>query len=181
MNHNPSQPTLSRGGFLRTLALGAPLISVAALQAQTGSGTPQLVAKPDLGNLRAFVALARSDLRTEKALIFAENIDFTGDEALEFWPLHREYDLAQNKLFDRRLGLITRYAQQYQAMSDKDATQLANDVFDLEAKRTSLKRKYFKKFSKVISPLKAARFFQIENQINLAIDLQIAAELPLIK
>lgn len=181
MKRNNSQSTLSRGSFLRTLALGTPLICTAALHAQSNAGTTPAFAKPDAGNLRAFIELARSDIRTEKALIFAENIEFTDDEAVEFWPLHREYDLELNKLFDRRLGLITRYAQQYQAMSDKDATQLANDVFDLEERRTKLKRKFFKKFSKVIPPLKAARFFQLENQINLAIDLQIAAALPLIK
>jgi hypothetical protein len=28
---------------------------------------------------------------------------------------------------------------------------------------------------------KAARFFQLENQLNMALDLQVAAALPLIK
>jgi hypothetical protein len=32
---------------------------------------------------------------------------------------------------------------------------------------------------KVIPAVKAAWFFQIENQINMAIDLQVAAALPL--
>jgi hypothetical protein len=137
--------------------------------------------QPDLGNLRAFIELARSDLRTEKALLIAENIDFNEDEAVEFWPLHREYDLELNKLLDRRVDLIKRYAAQYQTMTDPEAAKLATDVFDLEEKRTDLKRKYFKKFSKVVPAKKAARFFQIENQINMTLDLQLAASLPLIK
>jgi hypothetical protein len=33
----------------------------------------------------------------------------------------------------------------------------------------------------VIPATKAARFFQLENQINLALDLRVAASLPLIK
>jgi hypothetical protein len=66
-------------------------------------------------------------------------------------------------------------------MTDKDAARLAADVFDLEEKRTDLKRKFFKKFAKVIPARKAARFFQIENQINMALDLQVAGALPLIK
>jgi hypothetical protein len=66
-------------------------------------------------------------------------------------------------------------------MTNQQASDLAMEVFDLEEKGTDLKRKYFKRFAKVIPPLKAARFFQIENQINMAIDLQVASSLPLIK
>jgi hypothetical protein len=173
--------SLSRSAFLRTIALGLPLLPALAVKAQNDRPAPAADGKPDVANLRAFVELARSDLRTEKALIVAENIDFTADEAIEFWPLHREYEMELGKLQDHRIELITRYAKQYRSMTDKEAAQLANDVFDLEEKRTALKRKYFKKFSKVVPALKAARFFQIENQINMALDLQIAASLPLIK
>lgn len=177
MNTNNST-AISRSTFLRTIVLGLPLLPALKAPAQDSAAKE---AAPDLGNLRAFVELARSDLRTNKALIIAENIAFTDDEAAEFWPLHREYELELNKLLDRRLELITRYAKQYQTMTDADATKLAGDVFDLEEKRTALKRKYFKKFCKVVPALKAARFFQIENQVNMALDLQIAASLPLIK
>jgi hypothetical protein len=44
-----------------------------------------------------------------------------------------------------------------------------------------LKKKYFKKFDKVLPSKTVAKFFQLENQINLLIDLQIASELPFIK
>jgi len=171
---------LSRGAFLRNVALGLPLLAATSLRADESRSAPSSPA-PDAGNLRAFVELARSDIRTNKAIIIAENIDFTEDEAAEFWPLHREYDLELNQLLDRRLELITRYAGQYRSMTDKDAARLAGDVFDLEEKRTALKRKFFKKFAKVVPARKAARFFQIENQINLALDLQVAGSLPLIK
>lgn len=171
-------PSLSRGTFLRSLLLGLPLLPV-ALKAQDAPPAPAPAL--DLGNLRAIVALARSDIRTEKALIIAQNIRFTDDEALEFWPAHRDYELELDKLLDQRYALILKFARQFGTMTDADARTLANKAFDLEAKRTALKRKYFKKFSKVIPALKAAQFFQIENQINLAIDLQIAASLPLIQ
>lgn len=172
---------LTRGAFLRSLALGAPLLCTSTLLGQ-GSPTPApAVDRVDLGNLRAFVELARSDIRTGKALIIAENLPFTNDEAVEFWPLHREYETELNKLLDERYAGILEFAKNYGAMTDTQASNLADRALSLEAKRTALKRKYFKKFKKVIPALKAARFFQLENQINLAIDLQVAASLPLIK
>ena len=54
-------------------------------------------------------------------------------------------------------------------------------MFALEKRRTKLKKKYFKKFEKALSAITAAKFIQVENQINLLIDLQIASDLPLIK
>jgi hypothetical protein len=135
----------------------------------------------DAGNLRAFIALARSDLKTEKTLIIAQNIWFTDEEAFAFWPLHSEYTAALNKLLDQRLVLLGDYVAAYKDMTDGEATALANKVFDWEKKRTDLKRTWFKKFSKVVPAKKAAQFFQIENQINTALDLQLAAALPLIR
>ena len=58
---------------------------------------------------------------------------------------------------------------------------LAQKVFDWEEKHTKLKRTWFKKFSKVVPAKKAAQLFQIENQLNAAPDLRLAASLPLIK
>ena len=156
-----------------TLAQDAAAPKAAASKA----GEPAL----DPGNLRAFIALARSDIKTEKTLIIAQNIQFTDDESFAFWPLHSEYNLALNKLLDERLALLGEYAGTYKNMTDEQAVNLAKKVFDWETKRTDLKRTWFKKFAKVVPAKKAAQFFQIENQLNAALDLKLAASLPLIK
>jgi hypothetical protein len=172
------KPKLICTGLVLTLAAFCGL-------AQSGTDTNTTPASaagpPDAGNLRAFVELARSDIKTQKALIIAENLPLTEEEGAEFWPLHREYEGELSKLNDQKLALIIRYAKNYQTMTDKEAGELANGSFDLEEKKTDLKRKYFKKFSKVMPATKAARFFQLESQLNMALDLQVAAALPLIK
>jgi len=182
MKANLYRKPFSRTAFLRTMLLGVPLLPLTTVLAQE-STTPSTAPEPhpDAANLRSFVELARSDIRTEKAMIIAQNISFTNDEAADFWPAHREYDTEMNKLLDQRFALIVTFAKHYGTMTDQEAIDLANKVFDLEEKRIDLKRKYFKKFCKIIPPLKAARFFQIENQLNMALDLKIAASLPLIK
>jgi hypothetical protein len=171
---------VSRAAFLRAIALSLPLGPVLA-KAQTNQTASASTTKPDLGNLRAFVEMARSDLRTQKAFVLAQNMTFTEDEAVEFWPLQREYETDLNRLLDQRYELIVQFAKQYETMTDAQASELASRTFDLEAKRTDLKRTYLKKFTKIIPAVKAARFFQIENQLNMVIDLQIASSLPLIK
>jgi hypothetical protein len=169
---------LTLAGFV---ALLVALCALAQSGTQQPATPPPAAGQPDPGNLRAFIELARSDLKTQKALIIAENLPLTDEEAIEFWPQHRDYEAELSKLNDQKLALIMRYANKNETMTDKEAGELANGSFDVEQKKTELKRKYFKKFQKVMPATKAARFFQLENQINLALDLQVAASLPLIK
>lgn len=171
---------MPRSRFLRAIALSLPCWPALAAQAQDQQLDLGGV-KVDLGNLRTLVELARSDIRTQKAAVIAQNIEFTADEAVEFWPLDREYEIEDNKLLDERYALLVRYVREFQTMTSKQAIDLAEKAFDLEARRLKLRRKYFGKFRKVIPAVKAARFFQVERQINMAIDLQLAASLPLIK
>ncbi len=162
-------------------ALFASLVLTGTTLAQDND-TPRPAERPvDAGNLRAFIELARSDIRTEKTLIITQNIQFTDDEAVEFWALHSDYNNELNKLLDQRLELLNQFAGTYKDMTDRQAADLAGKVFDWEEKRTKLKRTWFKKFSKVVPAKKAAQFFQIENQLNAALDLRLAAALPLIK
>ena len=166
------------GGFVAMLAVFcAPAQAGPDTNAPPASGADKL----DPENLRTFVELARSDIKTQKALIMAQSLPLTDDEAARFWPLHHDYESELSKLNDQKLTLIKRYAENYKTMTDKQATELAIGSFDLEQKKIDLKRKFFDKFLKVIPATKTARFFQIENQLNLALDLQVAASLPLIK
>jgi len=167
--------------MLTVTAIAAGLALTVAALAQDADAPRAAEPAIDAGNLRAFIELARSDLKTQKTLIIAQNIHFTDTEAAEFWPLHSEYTVQLNKLLDQRLVLLEQYAATYQDMTDAQAKRLAKKIFDGEEKRVELKRSWFKKFSKVVPAKKTAQFFQIENQINAALDLQLAASLPLIK
>lgn len=137
--------------------------------------------KPDPGNIRAFAELARTDLRLRKTVIVAQNLPLTEEEAALFWPIQRDYEQELSSINDRRLALVRQYFADGATMDDTEAKKLAGDVFDLEAQRTQLKRTYFDKFQAAVPAVKAARFFQIDNQLNMALDLQVAAALPLIK
>jgi len=156
------------------------LLSVNVL-GQSAQETPAVPPEPDPGNLRAFLELARSDIKTQKAFILAQNMEFTEAEAVDFWPLYEQYDEDLDKIYDQRFALIRKYLAVYDTLTDGQARQLADESFSLEEQRTALKREYFKEFAGVITARKAVRFFQIENQVNAVIDLRIAASLPLIR
>jgi hypothetical protein len=66
-------------------------------------------------------------------------------------------------------------------MTEPKAKELADRAFKIDENRIKLRRDYYKKVEKAIDSTTAARFAQVERQIGLLIDLQIAAEMPLIR
>lgn len=132
-------------------------------------------------DVNAYLEMLRSDVKTEKIAIITEVMEFTEEESSAFWPVYRKYEFDLAKITDQRIALIKDYAAHYNEMTDEKAKELIDTSIKLQEKRLDIKKKYFKSFQKVLPTIKAAKLTQLEQQINLLIDLQIAAELPLIK
>jgi hypothetical protein len=132
-------------------------------------------------NLQVYVGLLRSDLRASKRGIIKESMQLDEKLAAEFWPLYNQYDAEQTKLGDEKLALIQDYAHEFLTMNDQKADQLANQALKLEDQRLALRRKYYDLMKKVLPTTLVVRFFQLENQIDLIVDLQIASNLPIIE
>jgi hypothetical protein len=130
-------------------------------------------------NLTAYAELLRSDVQAQKVAIITEVMGFTEGEDTAFWPIYREYDLEMAKLGDERVALIADYAKNYASLTNEVADRLATKALELEARRQELKGQVYQKVRKALSPLTAARFLQVENQLLLLVDLQIAASLPI--
>jgi hypothetical protein len=163
-------PTLWRG----------PLVFAAVVCLGTGQ-TYLTTDSTQEANIKAYVDLIRKDVKKEKTSIVTELMALSPEEAAKFWPIYNQYDKALTALADERVELIKMYADNFGTMTDEMATKLGLGVLDLEAKRNQLKRQYFQKMSQGLSPLIAARFLQIDNQLEKILDLQIAASLPIVE
>lgn len=149
-------------------------VAIAAAQQPTADETKE-------ANLKAYVALLRKDVKKDKVAILTDLMGLAPDESAKFWPVYNEFDKALTELADERLALIRMYAESYGRMTDQTAKKLATGVLDLDAKRTRLKREYFERMNKALTPILAARFLQIENQLEKIVDLQIASSPPVIE
>ena len=132
-------------------------------------------------NLRAYVELLRSDVRSQKVAILTEMMAFTEADDAAFWPIYRQYDVELSAINDDRVKLIADYAKNYAALSNESADRIARGALDLEGRRHALKLKYYDRVKTALSAKQAARFLQIENQLLMLIDLQIAALLPVVE
>jgi hypothetical protein len=146
--------------------------SVPGARAQTASESRE-------ANLTAYVELMRSDLRSQKVAIITDMMRFTEEEDAKFWPVYREYEAALAKINDDRIALIKQYADSYMALTDATADDIATRALAVDARRGALIAEYYDRFKKVVAPKTAARYLQVERQIQLLLDLQIAANLPI--
>ena len=142
-----------------------------------------VLAQGEAGNesLDGYMELLRQDLRAEKVAILTETLNLTEAEGEAFWPIYREFAVEQAALGDQFLANLKHYAENWDSMDEAAIQTMADNYFKQQSDELKLKQKYFKRVSKEVSVRRAAQFLQVENQIQMLIDLQLASEAPLIK
>jgi hypothetical protein len=150
--------------------------------AQTPSPSPDTLPRAEgrERNLRAYVELLRRDIRVQKVALITQLMEFTDAEDAAFWPIYREYEIEQSRIYDTRLRVIEMYAETFSKLTDAQADDLVGRWLDLESRRTAMRRKYYEALKAKLTPRVAARALQIEHQLDLLVDLQVAAELPVV-
>ena len=127
------------------------------------------------------VQLLRSDIRSAKKQIIAENMKLTDAQAEKFWPVYDAYTQETTKLGDATYALVKEYAQDYENMTDAQADGLVEKMATLDVQTATLRQEWIPKFRKVLTGKQTALFFQLDRRINLLLDLQFAANIPLVK
>lgn len=160
--------------YLRTGALCALLAPGFALAAD------KPVVNEKFSDLEPAIQMLRQEVGKDRREIVKANMLLTNSEAARFWPIYDQYRAEMNKLGDRRVKLITDYAANRNSMSEDEGHRLLKEALDLDKQRIELKEDYVKKFNKELSARTTARFFQIDQKLDAAVDAALAARIPLI-
>ncbi len=132
-------------------------------------------------NTQAYIHLLRADLQAQREQIIKEAMQLDDKQSTAFWPMYKEYAAAQRQLGDQKLAIVQDYAREFLTMNDAKANELAERVMALDDQRQALRKKYYEAMKKVLPAVLAVRFFQLDNQIQMLSDLQIASHLPIIE
>jgi hypothetical protein len=141
------------------------------------SQTAEVHAKPLTD---ADVRMMREDIQSMKTQIITNTMAFDEKEAGAFWPLYKEYAAAQNSIAQKRLALITDYAQNLDKMDSAKAHDLTERLFAIEDESQTLRKKYFPRFERALGAKRAAKFYQVDNRLTQMVNTQLASEIPLI-
>ena len=158
------------------------LLTASPLQAQrdTSPQTQGASSSDEDLNIQAYVQLLRTDLRNNKSQIIGQVMQLDATQAAKFWPIYKQFESDYTKVGDRIVGLIKRYVDNYGRMTDPVADKLCTELLSIERQRNDLNRQYYQKFKEALGAITAARFLQVENQLEKVLDLQIASHLPVI-
>ena len=129
--------------FIKFIAMSLAASMALALPAQAQVNQNFAEYAPD-------IEAARSILQTERKILIMREMSLTPEEADAFWPLYDEYVIARRQLGDRRLAVITDYAANYETMTNEMARDLADRSLKWENDVLKLKKKYVKKFRKIL-------------------------------
>ena len=132
-------------------------------------------------NIQEYIELMRSNVRDEKSQIMGAVMQLNIDDAAKFWPIYSQYDAELTKLNNLRVQNIQDYANNYSQMTDAKADELIQRSLDFQKQRGELLAKYYQIMKQSVGAITAARFLQVEHQLLLIIDLQIASSLPIVQ
>jgi hypothetical protein len=124
--------------------------------------------------------VARSAIKTDRQAVVVATMELTDAESKSFWPLYNEYRFEMDKVNDQYMKLVIEYANLYPTVPDDRATQMLKDYIDFQRKKVDMRTTYLKKFSKVLPAGKALRLAQVETRLDLLIQLQLSARIPLV-
>lgn len=124
------------------------------------------------------IALIRAGMQANKTTIVGEAMDFNDKDAAVFWPIYRRYEYERSRLDDGRADVIKEYTEKYPDLTDAEALAMADRMFECDSRIAALKKRYFKKFNKVLPALKVTKFFQLEHRIDLMMDMKVESMLP---
>lgn len=127
------------------------------------------------------VQVTRSAIQAERQAILAANLELDEKESAVFWPLYEEYRSALESAINTRVDLLNQYFSSYETLTDREATALLDKHIAWEKEVLKVRSTYAKKMNKALSGKTVARFFQIENKMDIIIEYELAGEIPLIK
>ena len=127
--------------------------------------------------IEAMQSLGRAQIK----FIFIQGLDLSTEEMGVFWPLYDAYRADLSKLGEKSSKLINDYAASYLTMTNEVAEDLTTRFFAGEKQGLAIRIKYRNKMAEVLSPIKVAKFIQIENKLIAIARYQLASQIPLMQ
>jgi Spy/CpxP family protein refolding chaperone len=124
------------------------------------------------------IAVVRANMKAGRTTLITTGMNFNDKDGAAFWPIYQQYEYERSKVDDRRAAVIKQYTQKYPNLTDAEAKAMADQMLDCESRLAELKKKYYKKFNKVLPALTVTKFFQLDRRIDLMMDMQVESSLP---
>jgi len=127
------------------------------------------------------VLLTRAVILANRTQIVLNTLELNKEQIDAFSPVYLDYWEEMNEINGQLADLILDYSDNFENLSDEKALSLLDGYLDVQKDKVALKKKYVKKFKKVLTPKKLVQYYQTENKLDAIIMMELAAGVPLVK
>lgn len=119
-------------------------------------------------------------IETERRTVFVQNMNLNEADAKVFWVIYDQFEMELKVVREAGIQNLNNYGEQYEKMTDEQASEIMKSMLANEAKRNSIRKKYNKKITKALGGKVASRFMQLDSIVSMVLKLSIYDELPLV-
>ena len=114
------------------------------------------------------IAVVRANMQADRTALITTGMNFNDKDGAAFWPIYQQYEYERSRLDDGRVAVIKEYTQKYPNLTDAEAKAMAEQMFECDSRLAALKKKYYKKFNKVLPALTVIEVLSIGASRRLA-------------
>jgi hypothetical protein len=111
-------------------------------------------------SINSAIEVARAGRERNGPTFISRAMNFNDKDAAAFWPIYRQYEYERTALEDGRVAVIKEYTEKDANLTDAEAKSMAERMFEYDSRLATLKKKYFKKFNRVLPALTRPNFFR---------------------
>jgi len=127
------------------------------------------------------IQLLRKDIRAQRKQLIAVNLPLTPTEAEKFWPVYEQYISELVSMNNRKYALIKQFVQTGGVLTEGEAESSVQQWVSIDQSVAALRQKYIPLFRKVLTAKNEALFYQLDRRVQLMIDLQLMALIPMVE
>jgi hypothetical protein len=127
------------------------------------------------------LGMLRKDIRSQKKQLMAQNLKLTDEQATRFWPVYDQYTAELVKVNNKKYATIQQFADRFGTLTDDEAMSLVQQWLSVDTQVAQLRTRYLPIVAQAIGGKQAATWAQLDRRLQMMIDLQLGARVPLVQ
>ncbi len=105
--------------------------------------------------------------RAEKVSFLTDKMELTPEEAQKFWPIYNQFEKEKSENHKARRNIERQFKEENGNLSDKEITELLDQMVATFQADTELFKKYNKELLKVLPPRKVLILYNMEGEFRM--------------
>ena len=127
------------------------------------------------------IELSRAIVQAKRQEVLTQALNLTEEHSKIFFPIYRDYQTDMAKANDRMLDLTQTIEQSGGKLTDAQASALLDEFMKFQKSKLEVQKKYVGKLKKVLPATVVAKFLQMENRMDAAVQYGLMGSVPLVK